>query len=128
VALTETASEFGAEAKESIDELARKAGKKLDTARGETGDALHGAASSVRETGRKGSKAITNLATGTADRLDATATYVEDHDLSAVYAGLRRFGRRHLTGTLVTTAGIGLLTGLFLCRATHAPHAPHKAC
>jgi ElaB/YqjD/DUF883 family membrane-anchored ribosome-binding protein len=122
MAHTEKASEFGTEAKESIEELARTAGKKLDTARVETGDALHGAASSVRETGRRGSQAITNLATETAARLDATATYVEDHDLNAVYAGLRRFGRRHLTGTLVTTAGIGLLTGLYLCRATHAPH------
>jgi ElaB/YqjD/DUF883 family membrane-anchored ribosome-binding protein len=119
MAHTEKASEFGTEAKESIEELARTAGKKLDTARVETGDALHGAASSVRETGRRGSKAIDDLATGTADRLDATASYVEDHDLSQVYASLRKFGRRHLTGSLVATAGIGFLVGLALCRVTH---------
>jgi ElaB/YqjD/DUF883 family membrane-anchored ribosome-binding protein len=117
--LTETASELGKEAKESMDELGRSAGRKLDKARNDTGDALHTAASSVRETGRRGSKAIDDLATGTADRLDATASYVEDHDLSQVYAGLRKFGRRHLTGSLVATAGIGFLAGLALCRVTH---------
>jgi len=117
--LTETASDLGKEAKKSIDELGRSAGRRLDKARDEAGDALHAAASSVRETGSRGSSAIEDLATGTADRLDATAFYVEDHDLSQVYAGLRRFGRRHLTGSLVATAGIGFLAGLALCRATH---------
>lgn len=117
--LTETASELGKEARESMEELGRSAGRRLDKARDETGDALHSAASSVRKTGRRGSEAIENLATGTADRLDATATYVEDHDLSQAYAGLRSFGRRHLTGSLVTTAGIGFLAGLALCRVTH---------
>jgi ElaB/YqjD/DUF883 family membrane-anchored ribosome-binding protein len=117
--LTESASELGKEARESIDELGRSAGRSLDKARDETGDALHEAASSVRKTGRRGSEAIEQLATGTADRLDATASYVEDHDLSQAYAGLRRFGRRHLTGAMVATAGIGFLAGLALCRVTH---------
>ncbi len=117
--LTETASEFGKEARESIEEMGRTAGKRMDKTRDETGDALHSAASSVRDTGRRGSKAIDDLATGTANRLDATASYVQDHDLGQMYAGLRRFGRRHLTGTVVATAGIGFLTGLVLCRVTH---------
>ena len=46
--LTETASELGKEARESMEEFGRSAGKKLDEARDETGDALHAAASSVR--------------------------------------------------------------------------------
>jgi len=109
--LTEKASELGTGAKESMDELGRSAGRKLDEAREETGDALHSAASSVRATGRRGSEAIDNLATGTADRLDATASYVEDHDLKGVFADLRKFGRRHLTGSLVAAAAIGFLVG-----------------
>ena len=117
--LTETASELGKEAKQSIDQLGRSASRKLDRARDETGDALHAAASSVRETGRRSCKAIDTLATGTADRLDATASYVEDHDLSQVYAGLRRFASRHPSGSLLATAGIGFLAGLALCRVTH---------
>ena len=118
--MTETASELGKEAKESIEELGRSAGRKLDKARDETGEALHTAASSVRTTGRQGCEAIDDLATGAADRLDATASYIEDHDLRNVFIGLRRFGRRHLTGSLVAAAAIGFLAGSALRRATHS--------
>ena len=118
--LTETASDLAKQAIQSADDLSRSAGRKLDAARVETGDALHAAASSVRTTGRKSSAAIDNLATGAADRLDASASYVEDHDLRAVSLGLRRFARRHLTGSLVTAAAIGFLAGSALIRATHS--------
>jgi|SRR5271157_5268280 len=118
--LTEQASELGKEAKESIEELGRSAGKRLDEARDETGDALHTAAASVRKTGRQGSEAIDNLATSAADRLDATASYVEDHDLRDVFTGLRRFARRHLAGSLVVAATIGFLAGSALSRVAHS--------
>jgi ElaB/YqjD/DUF883 family membrane-anchored ribosome-binding protein len=117
--LTDKASELGKEAKESMEELGRSASKKLDEARDSTGDALHTAAASVRTTGRQGSEAIGNLATGTADRLDAAGTYVEDHDLQDVFTGLRRFGLRHVTGSLVAAAAIGFLAGSALSRVTH---------
>ena len=118
--LTETASDLGKQAMESAEELGRSAGKRLDEARVETGDALHTAASSVRTTGRRSSEAIGNLATGTADRLDASASFLEDHDLREVSLGLRRLARRHLTGSLVTAAAIGFLAGFALIRATHS--------
>ena len=118
--LTESASDLGKEAKESVEEFGRSAGRKLDEARDETGAALHTAASSVRKTGRQGSKAIDNLATGAADRLDATATYVEDHDLRDALTGLRRFGRRHLAGSLVAAAALGFFAGSALSRAAHS--------
>ena len=105
----------------SIEELGRSAGKGLDRARDETGDALHAAASSVRQTGRRGSEAIDDLASGTAKRLDATASYVEDHDLRDVFADLRKFGGRHLTGTLVAAAAIGCLAGLAFWRVPPSP-------
>lgn len=118
-AITETVSEFGKEATESMEKLGRSAGKGLEEARDETGDALHAAASSVRTKGRRGSEAIDNLATSTADRLDATASYVEDCSLGDMSNGLRRFGRRHLTGSLVAAAAIGFLAGSALRRVTH---------
>ena len=117
--VTETASEFGKETKESIEELGRSAGRKLDGAREQTGAALHSAASSVRSTGRESSAAIDNCSTHTADRLDATGSYIEDHDLGDAVTGLRRFARRHLTGSLVAAGTIGVLAGAFLSRATH---------
>lgn len=118
--LTDKASELGKQTRESIEELGRSAGRKLDEARDETGAALHSAASSVRHTGRESSAAIDNCSTQTADRLDATGSYIEDHDLGDAITGLRRFARRHLTGSLVAAGAIGVLAGAFLSRATHS--------
>jgi ElaB/YqjD/DUF883 family membrane-anchored ribosome-binding protein len=118
--VTESAAELGNETKASMEELGRSAGRKMDDARDEAGAALHSAASTVRTTGRQGSEAIGNLATSAADRLDATASYVEDHDLRDVFTGLRRFGRRHLAGSLVAAAAIGFLVGSALSRTTHS--------
>lgn len=118
--LTKTASELGQEAKDTVEELGRTAGRKLDEVRGETGAALHTAASSVRATGRQGSAAIDTLADGAANRLDATASLVEDHDLRDVYTGLRRFGRRHLAGSLIVAAAIGFLAGSAIRRAAYS--------
>ncbi len=118
--VTETAAEFGKQAKESVEELGRSAGRRLDEARDETGDALHTAASSVRATGRQGCDAIGGFANNTADKLDATATYVEDHDLSRAYAGLRKYGRQHLAGSLAVAAGIGFLLGSAMLRMSHS--------
>jgi ElaB/YqjD/DUF883 family membrane-anchored ribosome-binding protein len=103
-----------------MEKLGRSAGRKLDDARDETGIALHTAASSVRTTGRQGSKALDNLATGAADRLDATASYIEDHDLRGGFADLRRFCRRHPTGSLLAAVAIGFLAGSALSRVTHS--------
>jgi ElaB/YqjD/DUF883 family membrane-anchored ribosome-binding protein len=115
-----TASDLGTEAKELIEELGRSAGRRMDEAREETGDTLHAAASSVRKTGRQSTEAIDNLATGTANRLDATASYIEHHDLRDALTGLRRFGRRHLTGSLVAAGAIGFLAGSALSRAARS--------
>ena len=118
-ALTDAASEMGKDAKESAEELGRSAARKLDDARDETAGALHTAASSVRKTGRQSSEAIENLAAGTADRLDATGSYVDNHDLQDAFIGLRKFARRHLTESIVCAAAVGFLAGAALNRATH---------
>ena len=118
--VTETASELGKEAKDSMEELGRSAGRKLDEARDETGSALHAAASSVRTNGRRGSEAIDNLATGAADRLDRTASYVEDNDLRSVMTGIRKYSRRHPTRSLLAAAAIGFLAGSALSRMTNS--------
>ena len=118
--VTETAAELGKQARESVEEMGQSAGRKLDAARDETGDALHSAASSVRRAGRRGSGAIDNCSTRTADRLDATGSYIEDHDLGDALTGLRRFARRHPTSSLVAAAAIGFLAGSAFSRATHS--------
>lgn len=117
----EQVSELGQDAKESIEEVRRSAGRKMEEARDETADALHAAASSVRASGRQGSEAIDNIAGCAADRLDATASYVEDHDLRDAFTGLRRFCRRHLRGSLLAAAAVGFVAGSALSRAVYSP-------
>jgi ElaB/YqjD/DUF883 family membrane-anchored ribosome-binding protein len=115
--LTEQAVDLGRETRDSVEELGRSTGRRLDEARGEAGGALHAAASSVRTTGRKSSEAIDNIATSAADRLDATGSYVESHDLRGM---VRSFGRRHPTGSLMAATAIGFLAGSVFARATHS--------
>jgi ElaB/YqjD/DUF883 family membrane-anchored ribosome-binding protein len=117
--VAESAAQLGREARESVEEAGRSAERKFDEAREETGAALHTAASTVRSTGRRGSEAITDLATGTAEHLDATGSYIEDYDLRRVLAGVRSFGRRHLAGSLLTAAAVGFFAGSAIRRATH---------
>ena len=110
--VTETASQFGKDVKDSVEDFSRSAGKKFEAAKEGTGDALHSAASSVR----KGSAAIDNVA----DRLDATGTFVEDCELKSAFKGLRKFGRSHLTESLVVAAAIGFLAGSAFRRSPRA--------
>ncbi|MGA2040136.1 MAG: hypothetical protein ABSH42_12740 [Bryobacteraceae bacterium] len=126
-AVAKTAAELGKEARESVEELGRSAGKKLDEARDETGGALHSAASTVRRAGRQSSAAIDNCSTRTADRLDATATYIEDHDLGDAFTGLRKFARRHPTRSLVAAVAVGFLAGSAFRRMTHSCGKAHQA-
>jgi len=121
--LTETASAIGdkmSEAKETVEEIARSAGKKLDAGRDETADRLRSAASSVRTTGRHGSETIDRIAKGTADKLDSAAAYVDDCSVSGMFAGLRQFVRRHPAGSLVAAAAVGFVAGSALRPTTHA--------
>ena len=117
--LTETASAIGdkvAEARETVDDVAQAAGKTLDAGREETAGKLRTAASSIRTTGRQSSQAIDRIAKGTAERLESTASFVQDCDLKSVSAGLRQFARRHVTGSLVVAAALGFLAGSALRR------------
>jgi hypothetical protein len=113
--VVDTASDLGRDARQSVEDL----GRKLDDAKDQTAEALHTAASTVRRTGRQSSAAIDEFATGAADRLDNSAAYVDNHELSDVFNGLRRFGRRHLAESLLFTAAIGFLAGAALHRAAH---------
>lgn len=114
--VAEKASEIGAEAKESMDDLARFAAQKVDEARTNTAGALHSAATSVRASGRRGSDAIDNPTTGAADRLDATGSYVEERDLRGIFSDPRKFGWRHSTGFMLAAVAVGFFAGSAITR------------
>jgi hypothetical protein len=107
-----TALDTGRDVKDSVVEFVRSAGGKIDTARDQTGDALHAAAASVR----KGSAKIDVMAGDAASRLDTTASFVKDADLKGLSDGVRRFGQSNLTLTVLVAAAAGLWVGLALGR------------
>jgi len=87
--VTEAAANVSRDVKDSVVEFSKSAGRKIDTARELTGEALRDAASSVRQ----GSARIDVLAGSTASRLDAAATAVKDANFKSVCTGLRRIDR-----------------------------------
>lgn len=94
-----------------VADLARTAGEKADEVRYETANALAGAASSVRTTGRQGSEAIEDLANNAASKLDSTAAYVRRHDVGDMLGNLRQVIRQHPASFLVGAAVVGFFLG-----------------
>jgi ElaB/YqjD/DUF883 family membrane-anchored ribosome-binding protein len=114
--VAETALDFSRDVLDSMGHFGRTAGKKIETARGQTGDALHAAASSMRRNSSK----IDGLAKGAAKKLDATAHFVQHADLKGLRTGARRFSHNHLTLSLLVAAAAGFLAGAALCRGSRA--------
>jgi hypothetical protein len=99
----EAATNMSRDVKDSVVEFSKSAGRKIDTAREQTSEALREAASSVRQ----GSARLDVLAGSAASRLDAAATAVKDASFNSVCTGLRRFGQNNLTATVVAAHGAG---------------------
>jgi ElaB/YqjD/DUF883 family membrane-anchored ribosome-binding protein len=121
--LTDAAATIGdkaSEVRDQAEDLVRSAGKKLQEARNETAGGLHAAASSVRATGRQGSEAIGNLANNAADKLDATASCVEDYDPRDAITGLRRVISRYPARSVVIATTIGIFAGCAIRQFTHS--------
>lgn len=117
--ILETASHVGSrvsEFTEKAGDLSRAAGQKLDGVRNDTAAALQSAASSIRSTGRQGCEKIEDLTSGVADKLDATGSYIQEHDMKKVRAKVRRFVGRN--GILL--AATAFVAGFALRQMTHS--------
>jgi len=118
--LAETAIEFGKDAKDSIDRLAKSAEKLLQSAsealddkRGNTGDVLHGAAKSIKNKGRQSADALTDFTDSAADKLHATAKYIENTNFRGM---ARNFARRTPALSLAIAAAVGFFLASALMR------------
>jgi len=96
---------------ETASNLGRTAGETLDKARQETAAALENAATSVRSTGHHGAETMETMTESAAAKLDSTAAYVRSHDVGAALTSIRQVISRHPTTFLVLAAGIGFLAG-----------------
>jgi ElaB/YqjD/DUF883 family membrane-anchored ribosome-binding protein len=103
---------------------APRLGEQVDDLAHETGESLHGAASSIRKRGQQGSKAIEDLAKTTAAKLDKAGSFIEKHDLKHAISGSRQLVRRHPAESLALAAGVGFVAGFAIRRLTHVCAKP----
>jgi ElaB/YqjD/DUF883 family membrane-anchored ribosome-binding protein len=103
-----------------LNEKASRIAEQVDGLGRETAESLHAAASSIR----KGSKAVDDLAEGTASKLDGAGTYVETHNVKRAVGESRQLVGRYPVESLMLAAGIGFLSGFAIRRLTHACNKP----
>ncbi|MBL0161836.1 MAG: hypothetical protein IPP47_32970 [Bryobacterales bacterium] len=108
--MIETASHLGdklANTVEQVGALGRTAGKKFAEARGETASALNASACSIRDAG----EAVGEMADNAAAKLDHSAEFVRDYEISGVLTSLRKMIRHNPAGFVAGALAAGFLVG-----------------
>ncbi|HLK61977.1 MAG TPA: hypothetical protein VKU19_00960 [Bryobacteraceae bacterium] len=119
----ETVAQIGAkvsEVRESAENLARAASRKIDDVRSGTADALHSAASSIRSTGRQSAAAINDFTSGAADKLHAAGCFVEKNRWKNMSENLRRTVRHNPAGSVIVATALGFLLATAFRAVTHS--------
>jgi hypothetical protein len=111
-----TAIDVSRDVKHSVERFGKTAGRKIDSARDQTGGALHAVASSMRRSSAK----VEVLGRNAAKRLDTAASFVENADFKRLYRGLRGFAKEHPTLTLLAGTVAGCWAGSTLSRVMRA--------
>ncbi len=106
-------AENATEAKDKIQEAGRNVQSKIDETRTPAADKLQSAASALHEKAGSlpGGETVAGLAHGAADRMQATADYVRDHDVQHMTADVEAFVRRRPGQSLLAAAAVGFLIG-----------------
>src|SRR5260370_41847771 len=93
--VTEHASQKAAQIKETVADLGRKAGDKLDEQRVRAASTFDSTASALHEGGERLASTASNAPHATAKKRDAAADYLRDHDARAVREDLAGLVRRY---------------------------------
>ena len=111
--LKDQVAENATKAKDKVQEAARNVQSKIDETRTPAADKLQNAASALHEKAGSlpGGETVAGLAHGAADRMQATAEYVRDHDVQRMTADVEAFVRRRPGQSLLAAAAVGFLIG-----------------
>jgi ElaB/YqjD/DUF883 family membrane-anchored ribosome-binding protein len=113
--MTETSA--GSGPGERVGEWGKGAARKTRGARQPVADKLHDAASAIRGNaerlyGRQGiSEGVSDVAQAAADRIDASASYLESHDIQQMAQDLGAVVKRYPTQSLLIAGAVGFLCG-----------------
>ncbi|MEP7345176.1 MAG: hypothetical protein ABI877_07910 [Gemmatimonadaceae bacterium] len=79
--------------------------------RGKVASMLDGVASRLHEKADAGSERVMDLGHGAADKVEATARYVREHDRREMMSDVEAFARKHPGKSLLAVAVVGFLAG-----------------
>ncbi len=82
---------------------------KMDSTREAIADRLHGAAGTIRERAAAGGEALTERAGSVADKLDASASYVESRNARRMMRDLLVVIKNHPTQSLLLAGLVGFM-------------------
>jgi len=102
------------QAKAKASEYSRTASQKIDQGRMSTASGLESAANSLRNSAQTGGQAISQFANTAADKLQNTASYMRDHNVSQMYGDIEHVVRRNPGPSLIAAAAVGFLLGAAL--------------
>jgi hypothetical protein len=92
---------------------------KMDSTREAIADRLRGAAGTIREQASAGSEAITDRAESAADKLDASASYIESFDARRMMQDLFSVTKKYPAQSLLVAGLLGFLVARILPRGRH---------
>ena len=100
-------------AQAKVEEAGRTMKEKIDDSRGPAADKLHDVASTLHDKADRlpGGEKVAHLAHNAADKMEATAQYVRQHDVHDMMTDVENFVRSHPAHSLVAAAAVGFLVG-----------------
>ena len=112
----ERAGQAANQAKERAGQVADNATQAVDQRREQASGKLDTAAVQLRESGEKlpGGERSTEMASMAADKVEATSSYIREHDVQDMMTDLETLVRNHPTQSLVAAAAAGFLVGRML--------------
>jgi len=106
-------SEAASEVKRKVSDLGRAAVDKVDENRHAAASGLESAATTLHENAESlpGGDKVTGLAHATANKLNATADYVREHDVNSMMTDVERVVKSNPGPALFAAALVGFLIG-----------------
>lgn len=111
--LKDKAGDAAASAKQSISEAGRRAAEQVDSKREPAANTLENAAATMHEKAESlpGGESVKSAAHTAAEKVQATAGYIRQHDVQSMLSDVENMVRRNPGPSLLVAAAIGFLIG-----------------
>jgi len=106
-------SDTASQAKDKMQEVGRNVRRKIDGSRVPAARKLESAASAIHENAEAlpGGPAVTEFAHTAAEKMQATAAYVRQHNVNDMWSDVKSFVRKYPGQSLAAAAALGFLVG-----------------